>query len=199
MAVFYNINGVFETFEVGFSNLNGVYTTDGPDTDLSIDVYDSVSVDEDVTVAVEELDTGLTIDVYDSVSVAEDVEVFSMLLLGLSKTNSSPYDYFSLNPAGDDPITVTVNLDQVGGNRDSDTLTFYLVAGGSFDLVILIAEDEDTGVEWKLSENGSDWEDSLSLVSITPGVTTLYAKAIVANDGTITEDQISANVRMTAW
>ena len=192
-------------------------------SDLSIEVNDSVEVAEDVSVSVAAASVeDLDISTYDAISIAEDVS-FSFLSivsindtllveesvsveveaatlpLGLAKGNSAPYDYFSLHAEESDPITVQIELDQTGGDKTSDYVLIYLIADDSFDLVTIEIQSEDAGVEWKISETDSDYGDSINKSSVVPGAYPVYAKAIVANDGTITEDQVSANFKVTAW
>lgn len=165
-----------------------------------VSVFDSILVEEDVTVnAYQGI---LLVDLYDSITVDENVSASIedlTLPLGLAHNNSAPYDYFSLNPDESDPITVQINLDQTGGNKESDYVLIYLIADDSFDLVTIDIESEDAGVEWKISETDSDYGDQISKSSVTAGAYPVYAKAIVANDGSITEDQVSANLKVAGW
>jgi len=165
---------------------------------LVLGVHSSVGVAEDISAALSDL----AVTVNDAVSVAEDVSfAFTGLTisLGLAHGSSAPYDYFSLDDLEVDPITVQVELDQTGGDVESDYVLIYLIADDSFDLVAIEIQSEDAGVEWKISETDSDYGDSIEIGSVTAGAYPVYAKAIVANDGTITADQISANFKVIAW
>ena len=186
-------------------------------TDLDIDVVDAISAAENISFSflsiVSIIDTLLVgedvsfgfesfISVTDSVEIVEDVTgsvTSDTLSLGLAHGNSAPYDYFSLDDSEADPITVQIELDQTGGDLDSDYVLIYLIADDSFDLVTIEIQSEDAGVEWKISETDSDYGDSINKSSVTAGAYPVYVKATVANDGTITTDQVSANFKVTAW
>jgi len=192
-------------------------------TPFAPNIYDEVEIVEDITVTVEEaVVTNLDINVVDTVSATENtsfsflsiVSIIDTLLveedvsvsvvsdtlpLGLAHGNSAPYDYFSLDDSEADPITVQIELDQTGGDLDSDYVLIYLIADDSFDLVTIEIQSEDAGVEWKISETDSDYGDSINKSSVTAGAYPVYAKATVANDGTIITDQVSANFKVTAW
>ena len=195
---------------------------DPASTDLSIEVNDTVSIAEDVSISIIASVVDLDISVVDTVSATENISfsflsivsindtllvgedvtisvVSDTIPLGLAHGNSAPYDYFSLDDSETDPVTVLVSLDQTGGDVESDYVLIYLIADDSFDLVAIEIQSEDAGVEWKISETDSDYGDEIEISSVTAGAYPVYAKAIVANDGTITADQISANFKVTAW
>jgi hypothetical protein len=90
-------------------------------------------------------------------------------------------------------------LTQTGGFTDSSTLTCYLIAGQIYSKVTIAAENEDAGIEWKFSDDNVLWYDTLQLLAVGIGATTIYAKAVVANDGTITTDKVSADARVLGW
>ena len=98
-----------------------------------------------------------------------------------------------------DAITVTAVLTQMGGTVESSTVTIYLISLQEFDTIILTPLLEDTGINWKLSEDNLSWYDSITLSNVTEEVTPIYAKAIVDNDGSITEDKISCDIRVQGW
>jgi len=201
----------------GFSVYTGVVAAE----DLSIEVNDAVGVAENVSVSVLVV-SDVDVSVYDALSITESISfsflsivsiidtllvgedvsvsvVSDTLPLGLAHGNSAPYDYFSLDDSEADPITVQIELDQTGGDLDSDYVLIYLIADDSFDLVTIEIQSEDAGVEWKISETDSDYGDSINKSSVTAGAYPVYVKATVANDGTITTDQVSANFKVTAW
>jgi hypothetical protein len=163
-----------------------------------ISVVDTADIIEDITTY---LPDALKIDTFDSPSILEDVTVNvnePVFKLGLASNNSYPYDYFSLDDETD-PITVAVELDQLGGDVTSDSILIYLIADDSFDLVVIDCPVKDTGVVWEFSDDDVDFDTELGLPSVVPGQTAIYARAVVANDGTITEDQIAADARVIGW
>lgn len=107
--------------------------------------------------------------------------------IGLSKTNSEPYDYYSTGD-GSDPISVSGTVSGSGGTIDSSVVTAYLVATTfRYSGIILSAVNEQTGIDWQLSLNNSTWANSITPADINAisldVVTTIYLKAVLTNDG----------------
>jgi len=123
--------------------------------------------------------------------------------LKLSKTNTSPYDYYSEGD-GSDPVTVSVTLDGSGGTVDSDVVTAYLVATQyNYTGINVTAVNEETGIDWKFSLDNSTWADSIAPADMnaTGGdqTTTVYIKAVVTNDGSVaTGNYVQADIKITA-
>jgi hypothetical protein len=107
----------------------------------------------------------------------------------LSKTDTAPYDYVSESD-GSNPLASTVVLDASGGTEDSEVITVYVVATTyNYTAISISTVNEDAGIDWKLSLNNVDWYDT-----VEPGdmdatsddqVTTIYAKAVVTDDGSV--------------
>jgi len=123
--------------------------------------------------------------------------------LKLSSTNTSPYDYYSEGD-GSAPISASVTLDNNGGTKDTNVVTSYLV-GTDYNYTGITVEpvNEETGIDWKVSLDNSTWDDSIDPgdmdASSDDVVTTIYLKAVIANDGTVsTGNYVAADVKVTA-
>jgi len=123
--------------------------------------------------------------------------------LKLAKNNTSPYDYYSEGD-GSDPVTVSVTLDNSGGTSDTNVVTAYLVATDyNYTGITVTTQNEETGIDWKLSLDNSTWADSINPADMdaTSGdqTTPVYLKAVVNNDGTVaTGNYTQADVKITA-
>ena len=123
--------------------------------------------------------------------------------LKLAKNNTSPYDYYS---EGDnsDPATQSVVLDNIGGTKDTNVLTAYLIATQwNYTGITVTAENEETGIDIKFSLDNSTWADSvnpadMNALSSDQNIP-IYIKAVVNNDGTVdTGKYIQAKIKTTA-
>ncbi len=123
--------------------------------------------------------------------------------LKLAKNNAPTYDYYSEGD-GTDPVSVSVTLDNSGGTSDTDVVTAYLIATTyNYTGITVQPVSEETGVDWKVSLDNSNWYDSVNPTDMdaTGGDqnTTIYLKAVVNNDGTVsTGNYTAADVQITA-
>jgi len=123
--------------------------------------------------------------------------------LKLAKDVIFPYDYYS-ESGNTDPITLEVTLDNSGGITSSTDLTAYLVATTfNYTSITVTPITEDTGINWKVSEDLLSWNDSINLDdmdAVTDDVLApIYFKVDVNNTGTVvTGDYVSCKVRISA-
>jgi len=121
----------------------------------------------------------------------------------ISKTNTSPYDYVSQGDESN-PISVSVTLDNAGGTITSSAVTAYLVAT-QYNYTGITAQpiNEQTGINWQVSLDNATWAESVTPADMdgrtTDALTTVYLRAVVANDGTVaTGNYIQADVQVNA-
>lgn len=111
-------------------------------------------------------------------------------------------DEYSYNDAGTDPLSFTVTLDDDGtpATIDSNVITAQIKATTySYTGISVSVISEDTGIDYKLSLDNTNWFDSLTsgtggdsagqintmnAVSATVNKT-IYIKAIINNNGTV--------------
>lgn len=123
--------------------------------------------------------------------------------LKLSKTNTTPYEYFS-ESTGLNPITTQVTLDNTGGIKPSEVVTTFLVATTfNYTGIIISPVNEEAGINWKVSLDNSTWFDSVNLSSmdalLDDQVISIYFGAAVNNDGSVTTgNYIHCKVKITA-
>lgn len=136
------------------------------------------------------------------------------MAITLVKTGTT--DEYSIG-TGLDPIATTVTLDDTStpATEDSD-VEVAQIRCTTFeyqDIAISIQTETDTGVDYKLSLDNTNWFDALTSgaggdaageiddIDATggPEVKTVYIKAVVDNDGTTTAGvNDNAKVRLTA-
>ena len=133
--------------------------------------------------------------------------------MALQLVKNSTTDEYSFDGAGDDPISKTVNLDDTGGTEDSSIVTAQIRATTySYTGISMSIQSEESGIDYKLSLNNTNFFDSLTSgnggdavgeiadIDATAEVQTktVYVKAVVANDGSVTAgDKTAAKVRLT--
>lgn len=123
--------------------------------------------------------------------------------LKLSSTNTSPYSYYSEGD-GSNPITASVTLDNAGGTLDTNVVTAYLVATTySYTGITVQPVNEEAGIDWQISLDNTTWAQSITPADMdaTAGdqVTTVYLKAVVANDGTVDiGNYVAADIQINA-
>lgn len=109
--------------------------------------------------------------------------------LKIALNNAPAYNYLSsgteLNPG-----VSSVTLDNVGGTKDGSTATLYLVATTfRYTGISVSVDNEQTGVDWKLSLNNSTWLDTLAPSDMNAlsadVVIPVYVKPVVNNNGTV--------------
>ena len=119
--------------------------------------------------------------------------------LGLSSTNITPFNYFSVQDIGT-PVTRQVQLDQSGSpaTLDSETLTVYLVSENAVSGAKVSASNADAGVEWLFSSDNVNWDTELVFGALGAGsATAVYIKVRVANDGSVSGNQQSAKIQIS--
>jgi hypothetical protein len=107
--------------------------------------------------------------------------------LKLAKNNTPIYDYFS-DGDGSDPISVSGTVNGSGGTVDSTTVALYLIATQyNYTDIVLSSLNEQVGMDWKLSLDGSTWLDTVEPSDMDAlsedQVTLVYAKSVLTNDG----------------
>ena len=123
--------------------------------------------------------------------------------LGLSSNNTSPYSYYSTGD-GSNPVSVQVTLDGNGGTLDSNVVTAYLIATQfNYTGISVTAINEETGVDWKFSLDGTTWADTVNPADMDARTADqnvpIYIKAVVTNDGTVgTGNYTAADIQITA-
>ena len=98
--------------------------------------------------------------------------------------------------ASDNILTVTGVVNGAGGTVDTNTPSLYLIARTfNYTAITLTVEDEQTGINWKLSADaGATWEDSLDATDL-PDMDALSAdqakeikvKAVLTNDAGVNQ------------
>jgi len=132
------------------------------------------------------------------------------MALQLVKNGTS--DDFSFGGAGDDPISKSVNLDDTGGTINTNTVTAQLRATTwDYTNISMSIQSEESGLDYKLSLDNTNWHDSLASgnggdaagqianIDATGGTQTktVYIRAVVNNNGTVTAGQkTAAKVRL---
>ena len=116
--------------------------------------------------------------------------------LKLAKNNAPIYDYYSEGD-GTDPLSLSALVTNMGGTVNSNTVTAYLVATTfRYTGITLAITGEQTGIDWKLSLDGNTWLDSIEPDDMnalsSDVVTTVYVRALVANDGTVSTGNYTA-------
>jgi hypothetical protein len=133
--------------------------------------------------------------------------------MALQLVKNSTTDEYSFGGANDDPVSLSVNLDDTGGTEDSSTVTAqirattYLYTG-----IAMSIQSEESGIDYKLSLNNTNFFDSLTSgsggdaageiadIDATSGAQTktVYIKSVVNNNGTVTAgNKTGAKVRLT--
>ncbi|WP_316348472.1 hypothetical protein [Desulfuromonas acetoxidans] len=110
-------------------------------------------------------------------------------MLGLSKNNTAPYDYYSSGDSSD-PVDVDVYLDGSGGTEDTATVAAYLVATDyRYSDIIVQAINESAGLDFKVSLDGSTWSDAVSPADLdalaADQSVAVYIKCVADNDGSV--------------
>jgi len=117
--------------------------------------------------------------------------------LQISKNNTPVYDYFSTGDDSD-PITRSVTLDGDGTPDASGELTAYLVATDfNYTGITVTVTGNPTGVTWEISlTSGASFGASVSPADmdalVSDQVTTLYMRATVVDDGSVSTSNIAA-------
>ncbi len=113
-------------------------------------------------------------------------------MLKLAKNNTPVYDYYS-NGDGSDPVSISATLDNVGGTINTATITAYLIATTyNYTGISMGILNEQAGIDWKLSIDGSTWLDALTSTQLpamnatsTDQVKTVYIRGVIDNNGTV--------------
>jgi hypothetical protein len=131
--------------------------------------------------------------------------------LKLSKNNAPAYDYYSEGD-GTDPVSIAVTLDGSGDPATiagSPTVPVYLVAVddtgniGSYTDIVLSLTNEETGLNYELSDDNAIWAESLNMadmdVSADDQVVQIYVRCSATNDGSIlTNNYTAAKIAINA-
>lgn len=136
------------------------------------------------------------------------------MAITLVKTGTT--DEYSIG-TGLDPVTLAVTLDDTSSpaTKDSDTeITQIRCTTYEYqDIALSIQTETDTGVDYKLSLNNTNWFDALTSgsggdaageidnIDATSGtvIKTVYIKTVVDNDGTTTSGvNDNAKIRLVA-
>lgn len=123
-------------------------------------------------------------------------------MLKLAKNNAAPFDYFSEGD-GTDPLVGGIALDGLGGTLTSATVTAYLVATGFlYQSIVVQPVSEETGINWQVSLNGSDWAESVTPANMdarsADQVIPIYFRMVVANDNSkATGSYTAADISVT--
>lgn len=109
--------------------------------------------------------------------------------LNISINNTPTYNYLS-SGTGLNPASSSVSLDNLGGTKDGAVATLYLVATTfNYTGISVSIVNEQTGIDWKLSLNGSTWLDTIvpsNMNALAADVVTpIYVKPVVNNNGTV--------------
>ena len=123
--------------------------------------------------------------------------------LKLSSSDLPSPNYYSTGD-GTNPVSVTVTLDNSGGTEDTNVVTTYLIATDyNYTGITVQPVNEDTGVDWVVSTDNTNWNDSTSVADMdatsSDQSTVLYFKAIVSNDSSVsTGTYTSTDIQITA-
>lgn len=119
----------------------------------------------------------------------------------LAHNNAPAYDYLSEGD-GTDPAVRTAVLDNAGGTITTDALTLYLIATGyAYTGISVTPVTEEAGVNWQVSLDGAVWDETVTPADMDASavdvVTPIYARAVVANDGSVgTGAKTAADLRV---
>jgi hypothetical protein len=112
--------------------------------------------------------------------------------LKLSKTNTPPYDYFSINSYGIglNSITTDLILDYGDPIKYSGVIETYLIATDNvYTNISLSILYEEIGLNWFISYNPVDWFKALILPNMDSRsiniIKSIYFKSGMLNDGTV--------------
>jgi len=123
--------------------------------------------------------------------------------LKLAQDSTTPYNYFSQGD-GSNPLSITITLDGGGGYKDSSTVEAYLVATEfKYTGIEVTVINDDSSRDWKISLDGVDFYDTVNPPDMDARsedqVTTLYFRAHVLNDGSLSAQEFTApDVKITA-
>jgi hypothetical protein len=121
--------------------------------------------------------------------------------MSLTLVKQGTTDEFSFGGSGSDPVSLTAALNDTGGTLDTNVVTTELLATThEYTDITLDIPSEDTSIDFKFSLDNVNWHDDLDsspsgdLAAGTipePDATggdvrqTVYIKAVVDNDGTV--------------
>jgi hypothetical protein len=121
--------------------------------------------------------------------------------MSLTLVKQGTTDEFSFDGSGSDPVSLAATLNDTGGTLDSNVVTAELLATThAYTDITLDISSEDAGIDFKLSLDGVNYHDDLDsspsgdLAAGTipePDASggdvrqTVYIKAVIDNDGTV--------------
>lgn len=124
--------------------------------------------------------------------------------LQLSSSDSSPYSFFSSDGGGSVPIPVSVTLDNTGGTTTSAEVEIFVVAQthAYSGISVTCINETDTGIDYEISlTSGTGFANTVSPsdmdASSSDQTTSIFVRAVFANDGTIsTGDYTAADINL---
>ena len=123
--------------------------------------------------------------------------------LNLSKSNISPYNYYSVGN-NINPISAQTTLDYSSSVTYSDVIVTYLVATENvYTGISLQIVDDEIGIDWQISFDNISWYKAINLINMDARennvIRTIYFRVVMLNDGTVIDGQYTqCNVNIIA-